>query len=442
MISITSLRNTFSGRIITPEDPDYNQAKTVYMGTGKPLAVVLPTSNQDIAAVINFAKQHDVPFSIRSGGHSGMGHSTNTDGIVLDMQRFNEVHILDSTTGVVRVGSGSRWGAVAQKLADSNLVISAGDTASVGVGGLTLGGGIGIMVRKYGLAIDQLIGAEIVTADGETLTVNKDKNSELFWALRGGGGNFGVVTHFDFAAHPLGQVCFGTVMYKLGDIKTLLAAWRNVTRESPREVTTTLVVMPGFGGNPPSAQMYYCYAGPEAKGNEALQPFLGIAPVISQNVKAMPYKDALQEAHPPAGVIPSVKDGLIKTFDDQIIDILTTEYTGTTNKMMFVRSMGGAVNDHPANETAYAHRNHEALLVCAAFMPEGTPPKEMEAATSFFDQKIAPLVPDAYPNFFTLYNDVDFAHMYPTETLKRLKAVKARYDPHNVFSLNYNVEPQ
>ena len=109
---------------------------------------------------------------------------------------------------------------------------------------------------------------------------------------------------------------------------------------------------------------------------------------------------------------------------------------------MFVRSMGGAVNDHPANETAYAHRNHEALLVCAAFMPECTPPKEMEAATSFFDQKIAPLVPDAYPNFFTLYNDVDFAHMYPTETLKRLKAVKARYDPHNVFSLNYNVEPQ
>jgi FAD/FMN-containing dehydrogenase len=412
------------------------------MTTGEPLAVLIPESNQDIATAIDFAKHHQLPFSVRSGGHSGMGYSTNNDGIVLDMRHFKNVTVLDKEAGIVRIGSGALWGEVASQLASEGLVISAGDTSSVGVGGLTLGGGIGIMVRKYGLAIDQLIGAELVTAEGKTLMVNENENSDLFWAIRGGGGNFGVITHFDFAAHPLRQVCFGTVMYKLDDIKTLLTAWRNVTRESPREVTTTLVVMPGFGGNPPSAQMYYCYAGPETEGDEALQPFLGIAPVVSQNVKAMPYKDALQEAHPPAGVVPSVKDGIIKTLDDEIIDILTTEYTGAANKMMFLRSLGGAVNDHAADETAYAHREHEVLLVCAAFMPEKTPPEEMANAMEFFDQKIAPLMPDAYPNFFTLYDDGDFARMYPAETLERLKAVKAAYDPDNVFSLNYNILPQ
>lgn len=224
MTSITPLRNTFSGRIITPEDTDYDQAKRVYMAIGEPLAIVLPESNQDIAATISFAKQQRVPFSIRSGGHSGMGHSTNTGGIVLDMRHFNEVRILDAKTNTVRVGSGNHWGNVAQKLASNNLVISAGDTSSVGVGGLTLGGGIGIMVRKYGLTIDQLIGAELVTATGETLTANKDENSDLFWAIRGGGGNFGVVTHFDFAAHQLPGVYFGSVTYKLAGCDQAITA--------------------------------------------------------------------------------------------------------------------------------------------------------------------------------------------------------------------------
>lgn len=442
MTSITPLQNTFSGRIITPEDPEYSNAKKVYMAAGDPLAVLIPQSNQDIAAAIDFAKQHQLPLSVRSGGHSGMGHSTNTGGIVLDMRHFNDVAVLDQKAGTVRIGSGAHWGDVAHQLSSSNLVISAGDTASVGVGGLTLGGGIGIMVRKYGLAIDQLIGAELVAADGTTIVVNKEENDDLFWAIRGGGGNFGVVTYLDFAAHSLRGVYFGSVTYKLEDIKALLTNWRETTRKSSREVTTTLVVMPGFGGNPPFAQLYFCYAGDQAAGEEALQPFTTIAPVTAQAVKAMPYKDALQEAHPPAGVIPSVKDGLIQSLDDHIIDILTTEYTGTTNKMMFLRSMGGAVNDHGADETAYAHRNHEALLVCAAFMPEGTPHAEMTAAMEFFDQKIAPLTPDAYPNFFTLYNDADFARMYPVDTLERLKRIKAQYDPDNVFSLNYNILPQ
>jgi FAD/FMN-containing dehydrogenase len=350
------------------------------------------------------------------------------------------VTVLDTAAGTVRVGAGAVWGEVAHALAEEGLVVSAGDTKSVGVGGLTLGGGIGIMVRKYGLAIDQLIGAEIVTADGRALTVSRSEHPDLFWAIRGGGGNFGVVTHFDFAAHRLNNVFFGPIAYKLDDLKSLLTGWRDATRSSPREVTTTLVVMPGFGGAPPSALMFYCFAGDdEEASNQALAPFLEIAPVVSHTVARMPYADALQEAHPPAGAVPAVKDGLIHSLDNSFIDIITTIYDGAADKMMFLRSLGGAVQDHESGETAFAHRDAEALLVCAAFLPEGATDEAKQTALAFFDDKIAPLTEGAYPNFFTTYNEKDFARMYPEKTLERLQAVKAQYDPDNIFSRNYNI---
>ncbi|HEY5695347.1 MAG TPA: FAD-dependent oxidoreductase, partial [Candidatus Saccharimonadales bacterium] len=366
MTQITSLRTTFSGTIITPADATYDTARKVYMAAGSPLAILVPATTKDIASAIAFARKNNLPLSVRSGGHSSMGHSTNNGGIVIDMSKFNAVTILNEADGLVRVGSGAVWSEVAKQLKPHSLVISAGDSASVGVGGLTVGGGIGIMVRKYGLAIDQLVGAEVVTADGRVLRASKDENADLFWGIRGGGGNFGIVTHFDFAAHHLRQVFFGPVMYKLDNLKGLLTGWRDTSRQSPRELTTTLVVMPGFGGNPPFGQLLFCYAGDdEVAMKKTLAPFLKIAPVVSQQITKMPYAHALQEAHPPAGLVPSVKDALIEHLDDSFIDIITTIYTNATNKMMFLRSLGGAVNEVPVGETAYAHRNHEALLVCA-----------------------------------------------------------------------------
>jgi FAD/FMN-containing dehydrogenase len=434
--------NPFSGAIVTSEDEEYDTARAAYMATGTPKAILYPRTTDDIAVALHYVTANHLPLSIRSGGHSGMGHSTNDDGVIIDMKNFSDVIILDESKGIVRVGSGAHWGDVARKLTPKGLVVSAGDTKSVGVGGLTLGGGIGIMARKYGLAVDQLIGAEVVAADGRTLTVNKSENADLFWALRGGGGNFGVVTHLDFAAHRLGNVFFGIVAYQLDDLKQVLTGWRDATRKSPREVTTTLVIMPGFGGNPSSAQLLYCFAGEdEAANNDALAPFLEVAPIVSQSVTRTPYADALQEAHPPVGVIPSVKDGLIKSMDDTIVDILTTIYTGATDKMMFLRSLGGAIQDTDAHETAFTHRDAEALLVCAAFLPSDAPNEAKQTSMHFFDEKIAPLLEGAYSNFFSMYNEADFARMYPAETLARLRAIKAIYDPDNIFSRNYNITP-
>lgn len=443
MTDIKSSLHSFSGAIVIPDDSTYEAVRSAYMAAGSPSAVLYPRTTEDIAEAIRYTTSHSLPLSIRSGGHSGMGHSTNDGGIIVDMKQFSEVTVLDTAAGTVRVGAGAVWGEVAHALAEEGLVVSAGDTKSVGVGGLTLGGGIGIMVRKYGLAIDQLIGAEIVTADGRALTVSRSEHPDLFWAIRGGGGNFGVVTHFDFAAHRLNNVFFGPVTYKLDDLKSLLTGWRDATRSSPREVTTTLVVMPGFGGAPPAALLSYCFAGDEEEAaKQALAPFFDIAPVISQTVARMPYADALEEAHPPTGVVPAVKDGLIRSLDDNFIDIITTIYNGATDKMMFFRSLGGAVQDHESGETAFAHRDTEALLVCAAFLPEGATDEAKQTALAFFDDKIAPLAEGAYANFFTTYNEADFARMYPEKTLERLRAVKGQYDPDNVFSRNYNIAPR
>lgn len=442
MTSIVSSLKPFDGSIVVSGDPDYEAERSSYMAAGTPEAIVFPKSTKAIAKALKVAAKSGVPLSIRSGGHSGMGHSTNDGGIIIDMKHFADVTVTDREKGIVRVGSGAEWGNVAQRLHNEGLVVSAGDTKSVGVGGLTLGGGIGIMVRKYGLAVDQLVGAEVVTADGRVLQANKSENAELFWALRGGGGNFGVVTYLDFAAHSLGDVYFGPIAYKLDDLGGLLRGWRDATRESPREVTTTLVVMPGFGDTPPSAMMLYCFAGDDAAANEAaLAPFLAVAPVASQEVTRMPYADALQEAHPPAGMMPAVKDGLVRTLSDETIDVLTTIYTGATDKMMFLRSLGGAVADHADDETAFSHRDAEALLVCAAFLSGDAPAEARHSALGFFDEKIAPLCSGAYPNFFSEYNDRDFARMYPPDTLRCLREVKAAYDPENLLSRNYNITP-
>ena len=198
---------------------------------------------------------------MRSGGHSPLGHSTNTGGMVIDLAHLDAVDVLDADRRLVRVGGGSTWGKVAAVLEPYGWALTSGDTADVGVGGLTLGGGMGWMVRRHGLAIDNLVGARVVTADGRLVTASADENSDLFWALRGGGGNFGVVVDFDFVAQPVGTVHYGTVTYQVDDPADLIRRWRNAMRLAPEELSSTLALMPQMPGAPRTANLLLCYAG-------------------------------------------------------------------------------------------------------------------------------------------------------------------------------------
>ncbi len=209
---IDALRKNFSGEIILPDNASYEQASMAFIFKGAPAIVLKPKTPADVAMGIQYARSNSLLLSIRSGGHNGAGLGTNNGGLVIDMSLINTVELINKEKRIVRIGTGAVWGDVAKKLQEYGLALSSGDTKSVGVGGLALGGGIGWMARKYGLTIDHLVAAEIVTADGNVLHTNAAEHHDLFWAIRGGGGNFGVVTYFEFEAKPATQVYSGMII--------------------------------------------------------------------------------------------------------------------------------------------------------------------------------------------------------------------------------------
>ena len=248
----------FAGSILLPDSEEYPAAATAYGVLGSPALVARPSSAADVAAAIGYARAQGLPLSVRSGGHTLF--STNNGGMVLDLAHISDVEVLGD--GLVRVGGGAVWGDVARALQPYGLAISSGDTYSVGVGGLTLGGGIGWMVRQQGLALDNLREAEVVLPSGAVVTASDTSEPELFWALRGGGGNFGVVTRFTFQAHPLPGVVAGAINVDPERLADTLRGWRDVMRQSPEELNSTVIAMPAFGPEMPAVtQMLVCFGG-------------------------------------------------------------------------------------------------------------------------------------------------------------------------------------
>jgi FAD/FMN-containing dehydrogenase len=371
------------------------------------------------------------------------GFSTHTDGMVIDLRNLCGVEVLDRASRRVRIGAGATWGTVAAALAPYGLGLTAGDTREVGVGGLTLGGGIGWLVRRYGLAIDSLAAADLVAADGELIRADAEQHGDLFWALRGGGGNFGVVTSFEFIAQPVTTVHFGTIDYKSADLTRLIAGWRDLTQAGDENLTTILSLLPSVPGQPagPSAAMLQCcYADsdPDAAA-AALRPFRALAPVSADTVRAMPYADVL-EACPvlPPGARMEMRNALVPALDDKmtgaIADLLAD------GAMIGLRALGGAVARVAPDATAYAHRDAEALVVAGVMLPPGAPP-ELAAAPFARWSPVADQARGAYVNFLGTATDADVASVYPPATYRRLAGVKRRYDPGNVFRRTHNVRP-
>ncbi|HWB36029.1 MAG TPA: FAD-binding protein, partial [Rugosimonospora sp.] len=220
-----ALRRDFGGDITEPGDDRYDAASGTVLAAGSPAYVLRPTDVGDVQTGIAFARDQGLALAVRGGGHGFAGFGTNADGVVLDLGGLDSVEIVDEARNIVRIGGGATWGQVADTLGPLGLAISAGDTRSVGVGGLTLTGGIGWKVRKYGLALDNVVAVEVVTSTGEVLRASGEENAELFWAIRGGGGNFGVVTAFEFLAHPTTDVHFGTLSFPAAEAATVLAGW-------------------------------------------------------------------------------------------------------------------------------------------------------------------------------------------------------------------------
>ncbi|SFS08917.1 FAD/FMN-containing dehydrogenase [Microbacterium sp. cf046] len=438
---IDALISELPGRVLTAGDEGWDAARHFHSGVGDPDAIVRPTTVAEVAAAVRWAAAEGVPIVVRSGGHSDWG--SVPAGLTIDLGALNDVEI-DGRT--VRVGGGATWGLVAHTLAEHGLGVSSGDTASVGVGGLTLGGGIGWMVRAWGLAADQLVGVQLVTASGETIEVTDAEHPELMWALRGGGGNFGVVTRFDFRAHALDSVVFATLGVT-GDARPVLRALRETLGGAPRELTVTYMDVPAMDPNAPAGATITAVwiGGDEDSARTALAPLLDRDDVHETEIATTAYPDVLMEmpAADPDSPMPGFVGGntLLRQLTDDAIERLVAFREANEASVLFLRSLGGAFSDVPQERSAFPARDATWFAMAGAFDIPGLVDDESRSAILGAWNAIEALGAGVYGNFTTSTDTAIAGKMYPPATMRRLAAVKREWDPANVFSRNHNVLP-
>ena len=443
--ALEALRREFGGIIIEPGATGYEAASRTVLAAGTPAYVLQPASVGDVQAGVRFARDVGLPLSVRGGGHGFPGFGTNVDGVVIDLRRLADVVVIDEERYVVRIGGGATWGQVAEALAPHGLAISSGDTRSVGVGGLTLTGGIGWKVRKHGLALDSVVAAEVVTAAGEVLHASAEENSELFWAIRGGGGNFGIVTAFEFLAHPTTDVFFGTISFPAAEAAAVLAGWGQYFRSAPEELTSNVVFAnPFLGGRDAPVQVLVAFDGDDPElAAEAIDPIRRLGTVLEDDVTLKPYGEILEEGLvPPPGILFLARNGFVDEGSvPQVLQVLAEVGGSERSPIIALRSVGGAVSRVPGDATAYAHRSAQLMFVTTFIGPQPAIDAAGPAMTQLWE-KVGPHVTGAYANFLTTATEEDVAAIYPGATHRRLAAVKHRYDPDNLFAGNHNVRPR
>ncbi|MCA2223595.1 FAD-binding oxidoreductase [Nonomuraea aurantiaca] len=442
---LETLRRDFGGDIIEPGAAEYTSASRSILASGSPACVLRPKSVEDVRAGVTFAAGAGLSLSVRGGGHSFAGFGTLDDGVVIDLSRLADVEVIDKERHLVRIGGGATWGQVVAALAPHGLAISSGDTKGVGVGGLTLTGGIGWKVRKYGLALDNLVAAQVVTAGGEVVQASEEENPELFWAMRGGGGNFGIVTAFEFAAHPTTDVFYGRIAFPASQAATVLQGWADHLRTAPEELTSVVEFANPFAGGPEApVEIRVAFDGDDPDlAAQAIDPLRRLGTVIDDDVALRPYGDTLVDgATPPPGIQLVTRSAFVEEASvPELLRVLVEVGAAQGSPFIAVRGVGGAVSRVPDDATAYAHRRAELMVVTTILGPQPV----VEAARPALDAiwaRLAPHVNGAYANFLTSATEEDVAAIYPRRTYERLAAVKRQYDPGNLFARNHNVRPQ
>jgi FAD/FMN-containing dehydrogenase len=440
--TMDTLYRTFDGEIVEPGHPEHEAARRAVFASGDPAYVLRPATTADVQAAVSFAADTGLPLAVRGGGHAFQGFGTNDGGVVIDLGRLSTVEVVDPVRRLVRVGGGATWGQVVDALAPHGLAISSGDTRSVGVGGLTLGGGIGWKVRKVGLALDQLVAAEVVTAAGELVPTSAEQDPDLFWAIRGGGGNLGIVASFTFAAHPTTDVFHGKLTFPAAEAAGVLQGWADHLRSAPDELTSiALLANPMTGGPEAPVEIHVAFDGDDAElAAQAIDPIRRLGSLIEDDVVVKPYADVLVEGMtPPPGLQFVTRSAFVEEESvPDVLGILADVGTSAGSPVISVRSLGGAVARVPGDATAYAHRRAELMFVTISAGPEPVVRAALPGVQATWD-RLSAHVGGAYANFLSRATDEEVAAIYPAATLERLREVKRRYDPGNLFAGNHNV---
>ena len=447
-ISIAELRSRVKGSVIAPDDPAYDDARRVFF-TGfdrRPVAVVRPVDASDVAGVVTFARETGAELAVRGGGHSRAGFGTSDGGIVLDLSPMNAVEI-DADGGHAWAQVGVTAGEYTRAVGERGLATGLGDTGSVGLGGITLGGGVGFLVRKNGLTIDDLLGAEVVTADGELLTVDAETHGDLFWALRGGGGNFGVATRLRLRLHAVDHVVGGMlILPATADVIEGLIAAADVAPEDLSLIANVmkappLPFVPQEHHGKPIVLTQLVYAGAADEAERALAPIRSLAPLLADTVRPLRYPEMYAGPEPPHPVFNAGANLFVHALPAGGGEAILDHVVSATAPIAVVqlRVLGGAAARVPADATAFAHRDKKLLVVAAAMYNRAEERAEHDAwVTSAAAALGDPASDPAYVGF--LGDDPeDLRRAYPEATLARLVDVKRRYDPGNLFSRTMNV---
>jgi FAD/FMN-containing dehydrogenase len=455
--TIQELRESVRGEIFTPAGDGYEEACRVWNGAHdgrRPALVVQCTGAADVIAAVGFARGNDLPIAVRGGAHSIAGFSTCDDGVVIDLSPMSSVRV-DPSARRALVGGGAVWADVDHETQAHGLATTGGLVSSTGVAGFTLGGGIGWLMRKLGLACDNLVAADVVTADGRLVHASATENADLLWGLRGGGGNFGIVTQFELQLHPVGPMVYaGPIFFSADADRDLLRAFRDWSEGAPDDVTAVvnlttappLPVIPEAWHGKKVAALVAVSAGPVEEGEELVRQLRAVAEPVADLLGPMPYHviQTLLDPLWPKGIHAYFKATNLARLDDELIDRLADVHLSAPGPQceIHVHQMGGKVARVPDGATAFAERSMPFVLNAVT----GWHDDDAEVGDAHRDWARAVIeaaseasTGRAYVNFLT---DPDAARSsYGSETYERLVALKNAYDPTNVLRLNQNIEP-
>jgi hypothetical protein len=438
---LTAFARGLTGNVFRPGDPRYEQLRKGYAAKfdAHPALVVHPVNPQDIQASLSFASSSHLPLAVRCGGHSYAGYSTCEGGLVLDMSGFRSMTITEK--GNARIGGGMLCGQVEIETARAGVAAVLGQCPSVGVGGFLLGGGVGPLMSKYGLGCDNILAADLVLADGRLVKAGPHENVDLYWAIRGGGGNFGIVTEFEVALHPVSKVFAGNITLESADPREFLRAFRDFLPTAPDELTL-IALMSNKPNHKPRLEIQACYVGEQGKGEKALAPLRHHPAVVHDSVQSRQYLELEQMV--PADIPPSRDEhcsGFFAQLDDRRIEILAAAFSSVPCPVdCFFVHLHGAVTQVPLAATPFPLRRNGIACDIASYWTASSGQPGARAWIEALSTRLPVDEDGDYVNVMDRVGEASVRRAYGSN-YARLQQVKARYDPHNLFSLNQNVRP-
>jgi FAD binding domain/Berberine and berberine like len=453
--SVDTLRSSLRGKLILPEDDGYDSARKIYNGMidRRPKAIARCVDVADVIAAVNYARDAGLPPSIRGGGHNGPGLALVDDGLVIDLSEMKGVHV-DQKAGTVRVEGGCVWGDVDHATHPYGMAVPSGFISTTGVGGLTLGGGLGYLTRKYGLTIDNLLSVDLVLANGRPVTASKDENADLFWAVRGGGGNFGVVTSFLFKLSPVSTVYGGPIFWPLDQAKTVLKFWRDLIMTAPEDLNGWF----GFHYVPPVPMfpqehhlkkvcvIVWCYTGDMARADEVFKPIRQVAAPIMDFAGPIPWPalQSLFDALYPPGLQWYWRADFFKEISDKAIDLHLkfADQLPTGHSTMHLYPINGAAHRVGRRDTAWSFRDANFAEVIVGVDPDPSNNAGMIKWAQDYWEALHPLsAGGAYVNMMMDEGEDRVKAAY-RDNYDRLASVKGKYDADNLFRVNQNIKPK